>query len=195
MAQEDHIKSTRIPIRGELLTISNLFSFSRAFIPIPIIALHHAYDQQPTTGIILLLAYAVLSDFLDGYFARKFNQITEFGKVMDPLADKICAFIIFFYIVYLGFIPYWFFSLLVVRDALILGGSLWIKKRKGEVFMSVMSGKVAVNALTAYGVAAFFFPGYELLIAVLKWTTAGLLVYSFGVYLQRFLNVWRGTTS
>ena len=44
--------------------------------------------------ILALAIFGALTDFLDGYFARRLNQVTEFGKIIDPLADKVCIGII-----------------------------------------------------------------------------------------------------
>ncbi len=192
MKTNEHIDDKKIPVKGELYTLSNLISFSRALIPIPIIALHQAAGEEATIAIAVLVAYAFFSDYLDGWAARKFNQISEFGKVMDPLADKITAGIMFMYMVWLGLIPLWFLLFLILRDGLILAGSLMIKRQRGKVAMSTISGKIAVNVLAAYGIVAFFFPGFELTILVLKWGTVTFMSLSFIRYVQRFIEIRQG---
>ncbi len=192
MNTNEHIDSKKIPVKGELFTISNLISFSRALVPIPIIILHQAAGEVATIPIAVLVAYAFFSDYLDGWAARKFDQISEFGKVMDPLADKITAGIMFMYMVWLGMIPLWFLLFLIIRDGLILVGSLMIKRRRGKVAMSTISGKIAVNVLSAYGIIVFFFPSLELTILVLKWGTVVLMSLSFFHYVQRFFKIRQG---
>lgn len=195
METNEHIDEKKIPLKGEWFTISNLISFSRAFIPIPIIALHYP-DQEATLPITILIIYAFFSDYLDGWAARKFNQISEFGKVMDPLADKIAAVVLFLYLVWLGWVPVWFFAFLITRDVLILIGSLMIKRKRGKVAMSTISGKLAVNVLAAYGIVLFFAESlnYNLdyTLTVLKWGAVLLLTISFIHYLQRFLRIRKG---
>ena len=70
-------------------TISNLFSASRIFLVIPMgycLVLDFPYHRLWTAGIIVI---AVATDFLDGFLARKLHQVTDLGKIIDPLADKI----------------------------------------------------------------------------------------------------------
>lgn len=192
MNTNEHIDDKKIPVKGEWFTISNLISFSRALVPIPIIALHQAAGEVATIPIAILVAYAFFSDYLDGWAARKFNQISEFGKVMDPLADKITAGIMFMYMVWLGMIPLWFLLFLIIRDGLILAGSFKIKRQRGKVAMSTISGKIAVNVLSAYGIIVFFFPEFELTALVLKWGTVLFMSLSFFRYVQRFLKIREG---
>ncbi len=66
---------------------------------------------------------AAITDILDGYLARKFNQVTEFGKIIDPLADKIAIGAIIIKLFIIGVIPLYYFFMIIVRDVLIfLGG-------------------------------------------------------------------------
>jgi CDP-diacylglycerol--glycerol-3-phosphate 3-phosphatidyltransferase len=178
-----------IPVKQEVLTLANAISLSRALIAVPILMLHHASGKEANWLIIALIGYAFVSDYLDGYFARKMNQVTEFGKVVDPLADKICAIILFFYAVFIGIIPLFFFVIMVVRDLLILTGSLMIKKKRGKYAMSVISGKVAVNVLAVYWLVAFFFPEREQTIEFLMWLSLILMLYSLGSYVHRYILI------
>jgi CDP-diacylglycerol---glycerol-3-phosphate 3-phosphatidyltransferase len=62
---------------------------------------------------------AAITDWYDGWLARKFNYITEWGKFMDPLADKILTSTAFFGFVFIGILPLWMVLLVVIRDMLI----------------------------------------------------------------------------
>ena len=151
--------------------------------------MHHASGKEANWLIIALIGYAFVSDYLDGYFARKLNQVTEFGKVADPLADKICAVILFFYAVFIDIIPLFFFIIMIARDLLILTGSLLIKRKQGKYAMSVISGKVAVNVLAIYWIVAFFFPEREQTIEFLMWLSLILMIYSLGSYVHRYIMI------
>src|SRR5690625_5456586 len=86
-----------------------------------------------------MTVYRVASDYLDGLVARWKNEISELGKILDLVADKLMAFFLFLYTVMLGWIPVWYFVIGVIRDLCIMTGSLIIKKRSGKVAMSIMS--------------------------------------------------------
>jgi len=187
--EKTHLDGKIIPVKNEVLTIANAISLSRALIAVPILFLHHASGEEATWLIVAFIAYAFISDYLDGYFARKMNQVTEFGKIADPLADKVCALILFLYGVIINIIPAFFVVVLIVRDSLILAGSLLIKKKRGKYAMSVISGKVAVNVLAIYWIVAFFFPQKEQTIHFLMLLSLILLLYSLGSYAHRFYQI------
>jgi CDP-diacylglycerol--glycerol-3-phosphate 3-phosphatidyltransferase len=71
---------------------------------------------QISLGVFLI---AALTDWYDGWLARKFNYITEWGKFMDPLADKILTSTAFFAFVSIGLVNLWMVLLIVLRDAII----------------------------------------------------------------------------
>lgn len=71
---------------NKILTLPNILSFFRLIL-IPFIVWAY-YDERPTTAAILLVASG-LSDVTDGFIARKFDMISNFGKIIDPLADKL----------------------------------------------------------------------------------------------------------
>ena len=189
MTESNNIDGKIIPVKNEVLTIANAISLSRALIAVPILFLHHASGAEATWLIVAFIVYAFVSDYLDGYVARKMNQVTEFGKVADPLADKVCALILFLYGVIINVIPAFFVIILVLRDGLILIGSLMIKRKRGKYAMSVISGKVAVNVLAIYWIVAFFFPEREQTIHFLMWLSLILLLYSLGSYIHRFFLI------
>ncbi|HKI44770.1 MAG TPA: CDP-alcohol phosphatidyltransferase family protein [Balneolales bacterium] len=186
-----NINKKGIKVRHRIFTISNLISFSRVFVAIPVIYLHFRAGY-PTLAVDLLIAYAIGSDFLDGYLARKTDQISELGKVLDPMADKMCAFIVFSYTVFYGLIPLWFFILLIVRDLLIASGAIYIKSKRSKIPMSVMAGKITINVLAVYWLAVFYFPAEVQVHTVLLWLSTAMMIYSFFVYLQRFVSIIRG---
>jgi len=186
-----NIDKKKVKVRHRIFTISNLISFSRVFVAIPVIYLHYNAGY-PTLAVNILIVYAILSDFLDGYLARRTDQISELGKVLDPMADKMCAFIVFSYTVFFGLIPVWFFVLLIVRDLLIASGALYIRSRRRKIPMSVMAGKITINVLALYWLAVFYFPDEVQAHIVLLWLSTVMLLYSFFVYLKRFISIVRG---
>lgn len=68
---------------------------------------------------LIVFLLAALTDWYDGWLARKFNYITEWGKFMDPLADKILTSTAFFAFVFIGLLQLWMVIIIVIRDILI----------------------------------------------------------------------------
>jgi CDP-diacylglycerol--glycerol-3-phosphate 3-phosphatidyltransferase len=179
-------------VSAALFTWSNFISFSRILIVFPIIYLHHKNGLQSIWAIGALVLYGVLSDYLDGYVARKTHSISEWGKILDPVADKTAALLLFVYAVWIGLIPLWFLIIEAVRDLFILGGSLYIQQRHGKVAMAVMSGKWSVNALSAYWICAFFVPAMAAPQLFFMGCALTLMALSFIDYIFRFRQIERG---
>jgi CDP-diacylglycerol--glycerol-3-phosphate 3-phosphatidyltransferase len=85
-----------------------------------------------------------ITDILDGWLARKLDEITEVGKIIDPLADKIFVGVITSILVIQDRLPLWFVAGILLRDAVIILVGLYITKRTGFVLPSNYPGKAAV---------------------------------------------------
>ncbi|MEX1137548.1 MAG: CDP-alcohol phosphatidyltransferase family protein, partial [Balneolales bacterium] len=108
------------------------------------------------------------------------------------VADKIMAFVLFFYTVWLGWIPLWFFVIGITRDVLIMMGSWYIKRERGKVAMSTMSGKVSVNVLAFYWLSVFFFPEMSSIHTVLMMASLIIMAISFVDYFYRYKMILDG---
>lgn len=192
MSGTENIDGKQISVKQKLFTWSNLISLSRVCITFPAIYLHYNNGQQITWTIGLLIFYGFISDYLDGFVARKLDEVSEWGKVLDPVADKISAFVLFLYTVYIGLIPLWFLLLEVARDLIILSGSAYLQIRHGKVAMAVMSGKWSVNALAGYWMSAFFFPELLGVQYFFMGIALALMFLSCIDYFQRFKQIQAG---
>ena len=184
------------PYADKIFTVSNLLSLSRIVIVIPIIYFLHLGNADPVHNItaFVLMIIGGLTDTFDGLLARKMNQITDFGKVADPVADKIgMGAILAFLAVSRDDFPLWFFGLALVRDLIIFCSGLYIKKKYDYLFTSNMLGKITVTVvalmITVYVIKDFF--ALTQFYLFLLWVSTFLLIVSFYVYtrrLQRFLK-------
>ncbi len=159
---------------------------------IPVIYLHIQNDYQFNATIIALIIYGGVSDYLDGLVARKTNTVSEVGKMIDPISDKLCAAALFVYTVWLGWVPLWFLILNVFRDSFIMLGSSFIKVKYGKVAMSIMSGKIAVNVLALYWIAVFFFRDATSVHNWLLYICTAIMIYSFFDYFNRYRKIMQG---
>ncbi|MFH0736904.1 MAG: CDP-alcohol phosphatidyltransferase family protein [bacterium] len=138
----------------EIFYISNLLSLLRVFIGIPIFYFLSKTDDFSFVFVAVLGFIAIISDYFDGFFSRKFNQVTELGKIIDPIADKICGiFVLLGLIVYRGY-PAGVLFLLTYRDILILVFGLIISKKHGKVVSSIFLGKLNTSII---GLSAFLY--------------------------------------
>ena len=97
------------------------------------------WSFESTTALAIFVV-ASLTDWLDGYLARKWNQITDLGKLLDPLADKVLVTAALFYLVHRGSLPMWMAIVMVSRDFLITGLRT-IAASKGLVIPADRAGK------------------------------------------------------
>lgn len=164
--------------------ISNQLSLLRLILTVPVIFTLW-YDLRILTLIIAFVA--VLSDYLDGYFARKLNQITELGKFLDPLADKVMVLAIVTVMILKNDIPIWLASLIIVRDILIFLGGIYIRRKKGILLASNYWGKWAVTAIALYLVLKVTGLNYPDIIMITIVTA--LLLISFATYLFRAYKI------
>ncbi len=99
------------------------------------------------------------SDLLDGYFARSRNEISELGKIIDPLADKVTVITLVIILLFQEIIPLWFVIITVLRDAVILVGGLYLSSKKNIVLQSNWTGKLTVLTIGAAIFTAIFANG------------------------------------
>lgn len=181
-----------VKVSGRVFTLSNIISFSRILIAFPIVYLHYQNGKNYDAIIISLFIYGIVSDYLDGLVARKTNTVSEVGKMIDPISDKLCAAVLFLYTVWLGWVPLWFMIINVIRDSLIMIGSSFIKWKYGKVAMSTMSGKIAVNVLALYWISVFFFREATQVHIFLLAASTAIMVLSFFDYFNRYRKIMSG---
>lgn len=98
----------------------------------------------PTTAWILNIIFIIASitDKLDGYIARSRNQITTFGKFLDPIADKILVITAMIILVEMGKIPAWIPTIIVFREFIVSGYRLVAVEKGGKVIAASIWGKL-----------------------------------------------------
>lgn len=136
-----------MPASSAIVTVPNILSFAR-IATIPLFCWLTANEQTRIWGI-LLFAVVVSTDWVDGYVARRTGQVTELGRLLDPIADRlaIAAGLVTFAIV--GIFPFWAALLILVRDVVVvLGGAVLLWGRNIRVEVRGI-GKIATFSLMA----------------------------------------------
>ncbi len=174
----------------EIYTYSNLLSLFRLFLAVPFWILLSNIDYgQNRIYTILLCLFAGVTDLLDGYLARRFNQITEFGKIIDPLADKVCVATIILQMYLTGMLDSVLLGFILGRDALIFVGGIIVTNKIGKVLPSNMLGKLTVLSVCFYILFLLFgFSKETVYHQILYFGIIGMIIISFFAYLIRAIE-------
>ena len=119
---------------------ANRLTLSRLFLTIIFVAALNSSWQYGRTMALIVFLLAGVSDFVDGEIARRYGVVTDFGKLMDPLVDKIMVAAAFISLVPLKAVPAWAATTVVARDFLITGLRM-MATAKGKVLPAEMLGK------------------------------------------------------
>jgi len=112
------------------VTIPNIISFIRLIIA-PIVL--WLLIQKNYSLALILFIIAGVSDLIDGYIARKWNQRSTLGAYLDPLADKLLVVLCVGYFVVIGDAPWWWLAIIFLRDTLLAVGVLLLKNLHAPV--------------------------------------------------------------
>ena len=174
---------------GRFWTIPNMLSLSRIALTVPITYL--IWVDGDLTLLLVLIFVAVSTDWFDGVLARRLNTVSEWGKILDPLADKFAASAVVLVLVLKNQLPLWFLLVILVRDVLILAGGAIAAHRLRVVLVSMWWGKVAVFML-ALTILWVILEADPPVYYVSLWITTVLFVYSFILYVIRFFHILFG---
>ncbi|MDD5953916.1 MAG: CDP-diacylglycerol--glycerol-3-phosphate 3-phosphatidyltransferase [Firmicutes bacterium] len=137
-------------------------------------------------GALAVFIIASVTDFLDGYIARHYKQVSDFGKFLDPLADKLLTLAAMCMFCQWGSFPAWALMLVLTREFAVSGLRM-VAGPKGKVIAAGKSGKIK-TASTMVGLCVWMgFPGVELIGIVVMWIIVVTTVYS-GV--EYFVQNW-----
>ena len=132
------------------MTTANKLTLCRVvMIPIFLVLLYVDFTGHLWAALAVFILASV-TDFIDGYVARHYHQITDFGKFMDPLADKLLVMSAMAWFVEVAWMPAWAFFVVIARELAVTGLRL-VAVEQGRVIAAAKSGKVK-TACTLVGI-------------------------------------------
>jgi cardiolipin synthase len=175
--------------KKDFLLVPNLLAIFRILL-LPFI--YYFLAQESKTGVaiaVLLMLMAIFSDVLDGHLARKFNQITDLGKILDPLADKLGLGIFVIFIIFHRGFPIWAASLLFFKDFLTLIGAIFLVKRKDLFPMSNNWGKL--NSWVWAITVILYIVRFDFLKEIFLFIAIATVLNCTIQYLKMFIDLYR----
>ena len=171
------------------MTLASKITLVRVFmIPAYLVTMYLSGGQAGMWMWLSLMIFIVasLTDFIDGYIARKYNQTSDFGKFLDPLADKLLTIAAMSMYCEWGIFPAWALMIVLTREFAVSGLRM-VAGPKGKVIAAGKSGKFK-TASTMVGLCAMMaLPGIDILNTVVIAMIAITTVYS-GV--EYFIQNW-----
>lgn len=138
--------------------IPNMLTFLRILLT-PVFILLLFYDH-PFSNFWALIVFVIASitDAYDGYVARKYDLVTDYGRFLDPLADKILVSSAFISFAVMGIIPYWMVALIIFRDLFVTGLRM-VMSQKGFIMQTSKSAKIKTGVQIGFIIFVLIYLG------------------------------------
>lgn len=161
-----------------------------AFIPLLMVFMYLSGGVPGSWQLWVSLAIFIIAsvtDFIDGHIARKYNQVSDFGKFLDPLADKLLVIAAMTMFCEWHYFPAWALMIVLTREFAVTGLRL-VAVGNGTVIAAGMSGKIK-TASTMVGLCVMMaFPQYEVLNGIVVGVVVVTTLYSGAEY---FIQNWK----
>ena len=193
------VRKKRLQTRQDrIMTLANAISISRIFLAIPLVLIFEDIADGMTGKLwqaFALIIIIVLTDFLDGYVARKAGEITNFGKLIDPVADKVCMMVVLIYLIISNKLPFLlFFLTLAIRDIFLIIIGVYLMFSQEEVFQSNKSGKWFIG-ISSLMMVLFLFKDPLNIPNLILWSfyLISTLLFTFSTfeYIRRYLRYFK----
>lgn len=178
-----------------MINLPNILSMTRILlVPLLMVVLLTKFEGREIIGLenefiaLIIFLVAALTDFLDGFIARRRKQVTRLGQLLDPAADKILTSSAFVALVELGMMPAWMVVLVIGREFAV-SGLRGIAALQGIAISAATVGKLKTTVqitTIAVLIVANPWPGLQTFAPALRWLTVVFTLYSGVEYFVRF---------
>ena len=117
----------------DLFLLPNLITLSRLFLSLYLFN-RHSFDTFQTYYLVFIIALIGISDSIDGIVARRLNQVSKLGTILDPVCDRIVFLLLLFWLAEI--FPDWFFYGILIREILVMIGSLYVLTKTKTIKVS-----------------------------------------------------------
>ena len=183
--------------RKDLIKIPNILCYIR-FVLIPVFIILYIKADSPRdylrAAVVVFISGA--TDFFDGFIARHFDMVTEFGKLIDPIADKLTQLSLIFIL----FVKFkWMFLLMILfvimQLFLFVAGLVMLKKGK-KLNGAKWFGKISTTVFYAVMLVLIAVPSLNItVINLLILICGGFLLLSFLMYIKEYINLYQSTNT
>lgn len=187
-------ENQKTPIKQQLFTIPNILSYIRILlIPIIIFKYLHADSVKDYQIVAIIVAISGITDLFDGLIARKFNMITELGKALDPIADKLTHISL---VICLSVRYHWMISFLIlvtIKEGFMgVMGIIMLRKKQKKLDGAKWFGKVSTAIFDLFMVILILFPSIpESYSMIMIMISAVFMLISFIGYIFVFQKMWK----
>ena len=157
--------------KGKILTIPNLLSLIRILLIPLFVWLYLGEENVPATAVVLVLSG--LTDALDGFIARHYHMVSDFGKALDPFADKLTQFAMLCCLVIRFPRMLWLIIVLCVKEVLVASSQLLVIRKTELVLGAEWHGKITTILLYAVMILHLLWLDIP---ATLSWSLVGLCI-------------------
>lgn len=171
------------------MNIANRLTMFRIFLTFIFMFFLFIHGLWAKVASLVVFIFAALSDFFDGFLAQRKNMITDFGKLMDPIADKILVLAAFIAFVQLQLVDAWMVVIIASREILITSLRLFALN-KGKVLSATRAGKHKTfsQMLVIFSILGFIV-FKEVMLAYYTWNPAWEKMFRQGIYILVLITV------
>ena len=171
------------------MNIANKLTLLRILLTFVFMSFLFVHSLWAKVASLLIFIFAALSDFFDGRIAQKKNMVTDFGKLMDPIADKILVLAAFAAFVQMQLIDAWMFVIVVSREILITSLRLFALN-KGKVLSATKAGKhKTVSQMLLIFFILIFIVLKEVMLTFYTWNPTSEKYFRQSIYILMLITV------
>lgn len=171
------------------MTVPNILSLFRLCLVPVFVGVYFSGGPLAKAYAALVYAVASLTDMLDGKIARKFNQVSKLGRILDPLGDKMMTFAVLLCITLSNVIPVWAIIIFIIKElAMALGGMILLRKLN-DMPPSNYFGKVSTVVFFVVCVLLMLFDFHKKTATALISFALAVMLFAFASYIIRYIQL------